>query len=51
MINNKEQKHKIRSKTKKKKIPKYIKQLSIKKERTKHKKEKKNRTKTKRINY
>ena len=40
MINNKEQKHKKRSKTKKKKIPKYIKRLSIKKERTKTQKRK-----------
>ena len=35
MINNKEQEHKTRQKSKKKKIPKHIKQLRIKKEQTK----------------
>ena len=39
MINNKEQEHKIRSRSKKKKIPKYIKQLRIKKGKDENKKE------------
>lgn len=38
MINNKEQEQKIRSRSKKKKIPKYIKQLRIKKGKSENKK-------------
>lgn len=39
MINNKEQEHKIRSRSKKKKIAKHIKQLRIKKGKDENKKE------------
>ena len=50
MINNKEQEHKIRSRSKKKKIAKHIKQLRIKKGKDENKKKWKKRTKTIRIN-
>ena len=50
MINNKKQEHKIRSRSKKKKIAKHIKQLRIKKGKDENKKKGKNRTKNIRIN-